>query len=151
MMDGSHQQDDEWYSDSGASQHVCGNIERYVEYQSFDKPRPVFLTDKRAVYAKGQGIVAVTALMRGKWIACTLNEVLHIPGAANLFSEVVMAKKGYTITRTVKYTTYKKEDGSAGPEARPVNNMYVMNFQRAAATALRQLKATSLAQQVCSY
>jgi hypothetical protein len=43
-----------------------------------------------------------------------LGKVLHIPGAANLLSDVVLANKGYTITRTALCTKYTEDDGTAG-------------------------------------
>jgi hypothetical protein len=58
-----------------------------------------------------------------------VNEALHTPGAANLFSELVMAKKGFTITRTAAYTRYTAANGIPGPEAHLKNNMYVMCFR----------------------
>jgi hypothetical protein len=121
---------DVWYSNSGSSQHVCGDKGWFTQFTTIEHPKAVYLPDRRATYAIGIGKVSLMALMDGRWVPSTLSNVLHIPGAANLFSEPVMANKGYIIVRTATKTDYTADDGSPGAEAYQTNNMYVLSFRR---------------------
>ena len=106
MANSAHDGEFVWYCDSGASQHVCGVREWFHDYEPFLNGHSVYLTDKRAVAAHGIGNVRVLAFMNGQWQDAVLHDVLHIPGAANLFSESTLAKKGYTIIRDATKTRF---------------------------------------------
>jgi hypothetical protein len=54
--------------------------------------------------------------VQDKWIKCTINDVIYIPGGVNLFSEGVLHKKGFTIVRKNNKTVFYKE-GKPGPQA----------------------------------
>lgn len=120
---------DVWFSDSGATCHITGRDDWFIDYYAFDNPSPVFLSDNNEVHALGKGKVGIEALINGKWIDCTIDNVLYIPGAVNLFSESIMAhEKGYTIVRTKNRTIYYKNE-KEGPSANYHSKMYVMNFR----------------------
>lgn len=102
----SHRNIYRWISDSGASQHITGVKDWFIEYSSFEVPRPVWLTDNQHVEAKGTGTVKLEAYINQKWVDCYLHNVLYIPGAVNLFSEGVMVSSGYTINRNKEGTFY---------------------------------------------
>jgi len=55
---------DEGASDSGASQHMCGDKEWFISFHKFAKPKAVYLTDKKVVEAEGQGRVQIMAYAR---------------------------------------------------------------------------------------
>lgn len=93
-----------FYSDSGASKHVCGTTELFSEFQEFNIPEPVGITDRHDVFALGKGTVVVEAKMGRTWKTVRIENTLYIPGAVNLFSEVVMSQKGYLISRDAMKT-----------------------------------------------
>ena len=97
---------------------------------------PIYLTDRKSVKAVGKGNIPILALIRGEWIQGKIHDVLHIPGSVNLFSESVMARKGYTIIRNAKGTRYVNQEGHQGPSAYPYENIYVMNFKPVKVQAL---------------
>ena len=125
----------QWISDSGATQHITGYKDWYEEYVEFETPKTLSLTDKHKAYAKGIGRIKVEAYMQDNWQQCTISNVLYIPGAVNLFSETVMAQKGYTVVRSKKETIFYEEDGRPGPMALFRDYMFVMLFRRAEARA----------------
>ena len=124
-----------WYSDSGATQHITGCKSWYEEYAEFSNPRSVSLTNNQTVEALGMGTVRLEAFIDGTWISCTLSDVLYIPGAVNLFSEGVMAQKGYTIIRDAKGTQSLEDGRKPGPQAYSENQMYVMKFRASGSNA----------------
>ena len=128
MANGSNQQDI-WYSDSGAVQHITGRKDWITQYKPFSDRRTVALTDQSEVIALGHGTVEIEAYISNQWIPVEIENVLYIPGAVNLFSEGVMARKGYVIYRDDKGASYSHIDGSEGPRAEIIDNMYVMKFR----------------------
>jgi len=68
--------------------------------------------------------------MQGRWIPSTIDDVLFIEGAANLFSEGVLAAKGYTIVRKADETKYIQSDGIEGPTAIKKDGLYLMQFKK---------------------
>ena len=86
---------DIFYSDSGASQHVCGNRIWFSEYEPIKVPRKVFMTDGKSTSAIGVETVRVNACLGGNLEECDFLNVLHMEGGANLFSESVKATQLY--------------------------------------------------------
>jgi hypothetical protein len=118
----------DWISDSGASQHICGDLALFSDYTPFLTERQVLMTDNRTIQVEGRGTVILEAYIQGRWEECTVNDVLYIPGAANLFSEGTMASKGFRIVRDSQTTTFKDRDGR-GPIADFTGGVYVMRFR----------------------
>lgn len=118
----------DWISDSGASQHICGDLALFSDYTPFLTERKVLMTDNRTIQVEGRGTVELEAYLQGQWEVCTINDVLYIPGAANLFSEGTMASKGFRIVRDSQTTTFKDRDGR-GPIADFNGGVYVMRFR----------------------
>jgi hypothetical protein len=121
----------DWVSDSGATQHVCGNRDWFSEFQEFEAGEEpnVVLADNIPVKALGKGVVNLEVLMGSKWTEGKIMEVLYIPGGANLFSEIVMAQKGYTIVRDRETTKYYSKDKLLGPQAEFRDGAYIMKFR----------------------
>ena len=90
-------------SDSGASNHFCGNAEWFITYQRHDPPQIVTIADNQHAIIVGEGTAEVKAYRQRKWDRVLINNVLHVPGGANLFSETVMQGK--------KWRIYKDEFG----------------------------------------
>lgn len=118
-----------WFSDSGATQHITGMKDWYEDYTPFSQGKAVSLTDQHETMAIGVGTVRAEAFMQNKWHPVTINEVLYIPGAVNLFSENVLAQKGYTIIRTKEKAVYYEANGNEGPVAYNDGGSYIMKFR----------------------
>jgi len=119
---------DLWISDSGADQHVTGRKDWFSIYEEFETPRKVSVTDNHEVLALGFGTIKLEGFIVGEWRSCTLEEVLYIPNAVNLFSECVAARKGHVIVRDHKQTVFYK-DGKEGIRADYKNGLYFMKFR----------------------
>jgi len=117
-----------WWSDSGASRHYCGNMQWYVDYKAYKSPKAITLTDNKDVMAKGEGTVVLDAYMNGSWTKVRLMEVIFIPGGVNLFSEHVMAKKGFKVDKDMKKVEYFL-NGKKGPEGVHHETGWVMKFR----------------------
>ena len=130
---------EDWISDSGASQHICGDLAWFEEYRNYPVPRSVYLADNSSVKALAEGTVSLSALKGTTWETVWLYNVLYIPGAVNLFSEIVLASKGYTIVRSKDETDFYSTKNLKIPvlKAKSVGNAYVMCF--------KSLKSTSSA------
>jgi hypothetical protein len=125
-----------WISDSGATQHITGTKDWFEAFEEFDVPRPVSLTDNNKAQALGIGRVRMDAFMQEEWREVTISNVLYIPGAVNLFSESVMAQKGYVVIRDKTRTVFYEDGSIPGPEADYKDNMYVMKFRPLRQSAL---------------
>ncbi|CAL8102140.1 unnamed protein product [Orchesella dallaii] len=95
----------------------------------FTNEKPIYLTDHSKVMALGQGTVKLEAYINKKWIPVTIENVLHVPSAMNLFSESRAAKKGYLIVRDDKVTNFYKDGSKPGPVAVNYSNSYYMKFR----------------------
>lgn len=121
----------DWISDSGASHHFCGRRECFIQYEEFRRPAAVNVASNETVMTLGEGVVEVEALIGKKWEVRRIEHVQFIPGAVNLFSEVVMANKGYLIERLGGETRYFEHNNKKipGPKALFKGNVYVMCFR----------------------
>ena len=81
-----------WLSDSGSSDHICGNRDWFTEYHKFKEPIRVE-TVASHVKCPGFGTVRVEAYINTKWRPLVLENVLYVPGAWNLFSVDQFLKK----------------------------------------------------------
>ena len=91
-----------WIIDSGATSHMCHNKELFTTLTPLQKSTDVVLGYGRALQAIGKGkIILEINLPNGKSKACTLHNVLYIPGLSyNLLSVSQASKKG----KLVKFT-----------------------------------------------
>jgi len=115
-------------ADSGADQHITGRKDWLLNYKPFPSPKTVSLTDKNEALATGTGDLDVEAWNGQSWEQSTLHDVLHIPGAVNLFSECVVAQKGYVIIRD-SGTTLLLKDQVVQAVAHYDRGLYFMKFR----------------------
>jgi hypothetical protein len=71
-------ENDEWYVDSGATQHLSSRKERLNDYTEIP-PRNVYLADNRVIVAKGMGTVRLKLKVNGEERDHILQDVLHVP------------------------------------------------------------------------
>ena len=66
-----------WVVDSGATRHICANINAFTSYTLVgDEEKVVYLSDSHTAQVLGKGKVMLK-LTSGKTLA--LNNVLHVP------------------------------------------------------------------------
>jgi hypothetical protein len=121
--------DHKWISDSGANQHICGQLQWFDDFVQFDNPLPVGMVNANRAEAIGKGTVRLQAFIANEWIECALHDVLYIPGGMNLFSEHRMTTKGYKIYRDDQVTRYSHANED-GPEAyKAEDGMWYLSFR----------------------
>jgi len=118
-----------WWSDSGANKHYTGHKHWYVDYRKYAEPRDVTLPDNKQIKAEGEGTILIEALINQKWKKARIDDVMYIPGGVNLFSEYVMAKKGYVMVKDEHKTIYRlKPNNEPRPEAYGYGSGWAMAF-----------------------
>lgn len=104
-------QHNRWIVDSGASQHMCLDKDRFITYESLQESVPVEIGDGKILNACGVGNVKVKLLLPNKRIKnCVLNNVLHVPKLAiNLLSvsAITRIKKQVTFVDDICKIAYK--------------------------------------------
>ncbi|CAG7823020.1 unnamed protein product, partial [Allacma fusca] len=122
---------DDWVSDSGATQHFCGDESWFIDWNK-TSPTSVVNADNGKSKSAGRGTVEVEAEVNNKWVRAKLYNVIYVPGGANLFSEGIMAEKlGYSILRKNGMTYFTGSDGAKGPVANYREcGLYFMRFRR---------------------
>jgi gag-polypeptide of LTR copia-type/Zinc knuckle len=118
-----------WFSDSGATRHVCGNKKWFRNFQKISPPARIYLANGGSALATGTGEIFINALIGGNWIPAKLEKVLYIEGGANLFSESTLTKKGYILRRDANGSQFQMKGGQPGPTATMKGGMYEMNFR----------------------
>ena len=120
---------DVWFSDSGASDHYVGDKKWFCDYTEFATPQNVTNASNQFMEIRGSGTVRLLALIEGQWEESTIANVLYSPGAVNLFSEGVMAQKGFLIQRDSSRAVFIDAEGRHALTAVYCKGMYVMQFQ----------------------
>src|SRR6267143_205838 len=79
--------DDNWYLDTGASQHITNNPNKFIKYELFKKPKFVRVGSGKKLQVHGQGNLQVDIHVNGRWNAAMLSNVWYVKGFSNnLFS-----------------------------------------------------------------
>jgi len=119
---------DKWLNDSGADTHSCGNIEWFQEYTEHVGQVWSKVASNSFMCSSGVGAVKVKALVDSKGKDILLTNVEYVPGCANLFSENVLLKKGFKVTKEGTQPIAYYKDGKQYLEARCENGLQVMRF-----------------------
>jgi len=89
----------EWWIDSGASQHMTYEKKSLLNFQKFEQPLSVMLADDSCLYSYGKGDVKLTVRDGDGSIDLTLNDVLFVPKIQNkLFSLPSVTDKGASVS-----------------------------------------------------
>lgn len=95
--DPEYDEENTWYVDTGATDHIAKYIEYFAEYEAFSTPWKVKVGNNAYINAKGRGTVNVSCLVNGKWHNNHITNVLFVPEIAhNLFSVSAATDKGFT-------------------------------------------------------
>lgn len=91
--------DEDWYLDSGASDHMTCKREWFIDYVQIDPPVSVRIGNGNSIYAYGRGNINVRAFNNRCWENKHLADVLYVPEIhLNLFSSSCALDKGLKLT-----------------------------------------------------
>lgn len=90
---------DDWFLDSGASDHMSYRKEWFADYVEFKEEIPVRIGNGSCIKAKGFGTIDILAYNNNKWCKKHLADVLYVPEIhLNLFSQAKALDKGMKLT-----------------------------------------------------
>ncbi|MGH9652091.1 MAG: reverse transcriptase domain-containing protein [Bryobacteraceae bacterium] len=86
----------DWWWDSGASRHYCGNRSAFTDYQAYDPPKRVTIANGTVLPVRGRGTVVLrVAAGNQRWRRLRLADVAYVPEfTSNLLSLGTLAKRG---------------------------------------------------------
>ena len=90
-----------WLMDSGASQHITGDLGDFSEYQPFDTPISFSTADaSNAILALGKGTVRGNTWVDGNKVPISLTHVYYIPKLrGRIFSTGTIERNGYSLVQ----------------------------------------------------
>ena len=90
---------DDWISDSGATNHMTANKQHFATYEKFPIPQPIETANKSCILAYGCGSVNVEVYTGKKWSSAMLKDVWYVPDVGRqLFSVRQATKHGNEVT-----------------------------------------------------
>ena len=111
---------DDWFVESGATDHMCCDKESFTVYHSLDHPKPIYLGDSSVVNAYGMGTIRIGDKVN-------LFNVLHVPDLdINLFSVDMVLQQDYDVLFPGDRCTVKKGNENI-IEAFRVGNLFKVN------------------------
>lgn len=139
MTSTSQREAQEWYLDSGASQHMSARFDWFVKYEDIPEPIPVKIGNGEIILAHGKGEIDIFSFNGTEWKRNYLAEVLYVPDLKyNLFSVAAALDKGLELSLNHQKCNLRK-NGSVVAMGDRLNNMYRMKFK----VLLSQIKEKS--------
>lgn len=100
---------DEWFMDSGATQHMSPVLEWFVNYKPLITQIPIQMGNGDIIYATGEGEIDIYAFNGSEWNRQYLAKVLHVPELKyNLFSLSSALDKGLSLSSHSQKCTFSK-------------------------------------------
>ena len=92
--------DDAWFADLGASQHITNKMEFFKNFTTIKHgDKPIKTADDQILQAVGFGDIKIRTRVEGNWALATLEDVLYVPGlSTNLFSIGAVVDHGIKVT-----------------------------------------------------
>ena len=111
---------DDWFVDSGATDHMCCYKDSFTVYHSLDHPEPIYLGDSSVVNDYGMGTIRIGEKVN-------LFNVLHVPDLdINLLSVDKFLQQDYDVLFSGDGCTIKQENKNI-IEAFRVGNVFRVN------------------------
>ena len=111
---------DDWFVDSGATDHMCYDKDSFTIYHSLDRPKPIYLGDSSVVNAYGVGSIRIGDRV-------SLYNVLHVPDLdINLLSVDKVLQQSYDVLFSGDGCTIRLGDKDI-IEAVRVGNLFRIN------------------------
>lgn len=106
---------DDWWMDSGASDHMSYKREWFIEYERFEKPCPVRIGNGTKIFAYGKGCINILSYDGTQWCEKHLLDVLYVPDIhLNLFSVITTLDKGLKLEADNQKCKYLKRNETVG-------------------------------------
>lgn len=91
-------QDEAWFTDSGASAHITFRRDWLVSYRPKCDGSTIVLGDDRECAVVGEGTVHVKRLINNKWVDAQIHDVLYVPEMGkNLYSVGLCTTRGLEV------------------------------------------------------
>ena len=102
--------DESWFLDSGASDHLSRNLKWFVNYKQFDVPLNVKIGNGSIIEALGSGRINLVSIVDGETINCHFENVLYVPDVAmNLVSVGCVMDKGFKLKTDMQKCVLMKD------------------------------------------
>ena len=119
--------DEDWYIDSGASQHLTYCRDLFTQYESIE-PKNVYMGDNSPTKAVGKGTIRIAMQTDNGFVNGLLTEVLYVPGIAkNLFSVSKSTSEGLKIEFSTKFCFIRNNNGTVVGKGVRENNLYKLS------------------------
>lgn len=116
--------DNEWYVDSGATQHLSSRKEWFHQYKDIS-PRNIYLANNHVIIAKGMGTVHVNLMVKGEKRNISFQDVLYVPELhGNLLSVNRIVACGYKVLFDESGCAIQDRNGSIVAAATKERNLY---------------------------
>src|ERR1700759_5862700 len=97
FMCSDHTDEQCWYIDSGATQHMSGDRDAFVDYECISA-KAVYMGDNNKQDAVGQGSVKMVLDVSGRQVNAKFTNVLYVPNLnSNLLSVSRLMKEGFNV------------------------------------------------------
>lgn len=121
---------DYWIADSGASAHMCNNLDWFTDIEMFPKADKAMVGDSRELAILGKGQVRVEAKVNSGTSQALLKNVLYIPElAANLFSVGKASENNLRVVFWEKQVEFLLDGETKVAHGKQLmNNLYLMDM-----------------------
>jgi len=119
-----------WIIDSGASCHMCKDIEQFDDLEDLNDPIKIYLGDNSTVTANQRGTVYLYTKVEEKVIKIKLHDVLYIPSMGhNLLSVPKASKLGNTIKFSDENCFIYNTKQKLVAKAPKIGNLFYLDFE----------------------
>jgi hypothetical protein len=133
MSANSHPNNTAWYLDSGATRHICKNMNMFDTYSELKRKKEVKLADGKSLKAIGVGTVNVKSYMGTEYVNLSITDVLYVPDmCTHLFSQGTALDKGFYLhsdSKTSKLIQNKTNKVCAVAKRGDKKRLYKLNFK----------------------
>ena len=120
----------DWLMDSGASNHICNNIELFSSFIQASGKSTATVGDGNHVSILGKGTVEILCKVGDKTINGTLQDVAYIPDlAVNLFSQGAAEKRGLKVWSENGVCQLMRGEQVVAVAKRREDNLYLMEIE----------------------
>lgn len=110
FLESTTSEENTWYVDSGASDHMCNKRHWFKNYIDFDKPRSIRVGNGAIIPAFGTGDINIQAFDGSVWRSKFLSGVLYVPDIKlNLFSTNACLDKGFIMEAEADTCVFKRD------------------------------------------
>lgn len=121
---------DNWWLDSGATEHMCFDIQQFKSLVKMSVKRQVKVGNGTRIDVEAVGVVQLMAWNGKQWIKTDLTNVLYIPSlAVNLFSLSAALDKNFNMVSSRDKCEIVDSHGKTRAIAERLGKLYKMKFK----------------------